>query len=118
MDESLMNHDPYLALHYGEDKHQYLTKLNNVKAIRQKLNIQDCIYFSFEDLKDAYVETKIDLFKERIQLLNNRLNTLQTKKECHFLYRELQDLEHMTSFLEKKHSRLYKKAKKKISEKK
>ena len=70
MDESLMNHDPYLALHYGEDKHQYLnamsppvfmTSLHTMDTIEDYYNVPNGAY-----LYGRYGNPTVELAEKKI----------------------------------------------------
>lgn len=90
----------------------YQEKLERIQFIKKKLPLEDSIFYSLEDLNDAYLETKASIIKERIDLLIDKLEEVKDRKDCHFLYRELEDLEEMLYLVEKKYSKQYKRAKK------
>lgn len=89
---------------------QYKEKLKRVKIIQERLPIEKSIFYSLEDLQDAYLMTKAKLFKERMDLIIDKLELTKERKDCHYLYRELEDLEEMLYLVEKKYSRTLKKA--------
>jgi len=96
-------------------KNQFEEKISRVKHIQECLPMEKSILYSLEDLQDAYLMTKAQLFKDRMNLLVDKLELTKDRKDCHYLYRELEDLEEMLYLVEKKYSRTLKKALKKTS---
>lgn len=88
----------------------YKEKLKRIQLIQERLPIEQSIFYSLEDLQDAYLMTKANIFKERMNLVIDKLELTKDKNNCHYLYRELEDLEEMLFLVEKKYSRNLKKA--------
>ncbi len=75
-----------------KDKNQrYQDKLNRVQLIQERLPMKQSVYYSLEDLQDAYLLCKSELFKERIEYLMNQLDKQKDKSSYHYLKREWEE---------------------------
>lgn len=88
-------------------------KIEKIKQLQQHFPFKELVQYSLEDLQDAYLMAKSELFKNRINQLLDQLDQAKDKKYCHYLYRELEDLEEMLYLVEKKYSKTLKKELKK-----
>ena len=82
MDESLMNHDPYLALHYGEDKHQYLNAMSP-PVFMTSLHTMDTIEDYYNVPKGAYLYGRYG--NPTVELAEKKIAAMERGKRA-FLY--------------------------------
>lgn len=92
-------------------------KLKRIENIKEHLELADGIYYSIEDLNDAYLEAKINDLNSKMNQIAERLSAADDRESYQKMHRELEDLEEVIYLLNKKHSKLYQKAKKWIEKK-
>ena len=92
-------------------------KLERIQTILYQIPINDLLHYSLEDLQDAYLMAKADTFKQRLNDILNLLEKTKERKQCHYLYREIENLEEMLYLVEKRYSKTLKKQLKELKKK-
>lgn len=87
-------------------------KLKRIENIKERLELADGICYSIEDLNDAYLEAKINDLNTKMDNITSNLSKAKNRAEYQDMHRELENLEEIIYFLNKKHSKVYLKAKK------
>lgn len=91
---------------------QYQDKLKRIESIKDHLELAEGICYSMEDLNDAYIEAKVNDLKVKMDHIASRLSQVNERQEYQRMYQELEDIEEIIYLLNKKHSKVYLKAKK------
>ena len=109
---NLFNHFPFhkkrLIDHTIQGDAMY-NKLERIDDILIHLPLDSLLHYSLEDLQDAYLVAKAKTFKQRLNDIMDLLEKTKERKQCHYLYREIENLEEMLYLVEKRYSKTLKK---------
>ena len=99
-------------MRYKDKTALFKDKLKRIENIKERLELADGICYSIEDLSDTYLEAKINDLNDKMRNIASNLSNAKDRQEYQFMHRELENLEEVIYLLNKKHSKIYLKAKK------